>query len=205
MGHISLSCSRIKKFSFPSFVYSLFLFLLAFPYHLCHSPMKSGKFVSPEINYEVSWYNIQVVAMRLPQFAMNRPPGNLHAFGCSFSHQKQTHFFQKCIILVCSSFSDQSFMLPFITVALVSDSFTIGKYPYKPAMPFLREQIPKSPSLAWFCLWTSPSCLGKAIITLARKIDTDGRSTTLDLLACHGHREGRWFFKKSNDTFGPGI
>lgn len=93
MGHISLSCCRIKKLSFLSFVYSLFLFLLAFPYHLCPSRMKSGEFVSPETNYEVSWYNVQVVAMQLPQFAMNRPPGNLHAFGCSFSHQKQTYFF----------------------------------------------------------------------------------------------------------------
>lgn len=43
-------------------------------------------------------------------------------------------------------------MQPFITVALVSDSFAIGNYPYKPSMPFMREQIPKSLSLAWFCL-----------------------------------------------------
>lgn len=48
------------------------------------------------------------------------------------------------LVLICNSISDQRFLLPFITVALVSHSFATGKYPYKPAMLFMREQIPKS-------------------------------------------------------------
>ena len=52
--------------------------------------------------------------------------------------------FYELIVLICNSISDQRFMLPFITVALVSLSFAIGKYPYKQAVPFMREQIPKS-------------------------------------------------------------
>ena len=48
------------------------------------------------------------------------------------------------LVLICKSISDQRFLLPFITVALVSHSFAAGKDPYKPAMLFMREQIPKS-------------------------------------------------------------
>lgn len=101
-------------------------------------------------------------------------------------------FFHEFIILTCNSISDQTFVLPFIAVALVSDSFAIENYPYKPAVPFMREQIPKSLSLAWFCLCDlHPHTLERAIITLARKIDTDGKSIVLDLLAYYDHREGR--------------
>lgn len=87
--------------------------------------------------------------------------------------------FYEFIVLICNSISDQRFMLLFITVALVSLSFAIAKYPYKQAVPFMREQIPKSLSFTWFCL-CDPRTLEKAIITLFRKIDTDGRSTALD-------------------------
>lgn len=95
--------------------------------------------------------------------------------------------FLELSILTCSSISDQRFMLPFITVALVSDSFAIGKYPYKPAMSFMREQIPKSLSFGWF--WLSdlqPRTLEEAIMTLARNMGTDGRSTATGALV---HRD----------------
>lgn len=89
-------------------------------------------------------------------------------------------------------------MLPFITVALVPDSFAIGKYPYKPAMSFMREQIPKSLSFAWFCLGDLHPCpLEEAIMTLARNIGTDGRSTASGSLVYCDHGEGRRFFKKN--------
>ena len=85
------------------------------------------------------------------------------------------------LVLICNSISDQRFLLPFITVALVSHSFAIGKYPYKPATLFMREQIPKSLSFTWFCLCDLHPCtVEKAVITLARKIDIDGRSIALN-------------------------
>lgn len=83
-------------------------------------------------------------------------------------------------------------MLSFITVALVPDSFAIEKYPYKPAVSFMREQIPKSLSFASFCLGDlHPRTLEEAIMTLARNIGTDGRSTASGSLVYRDHGDGR--------------
>lgn len=73
------------------------------------------------------------------------------------------------------------FLISFYYSGIGSDSFAIGNYSYKPSMPFMSEQIPQSLSLAWFCLCDlHPYTLEKAIITPARKIDTEGKSVTLD-------------------------
>lgn len=83
-------------------------------------------------------------------------------------------------------------MLPFITVALVSDSFAIGKYPYKPAMSFMREQIPKSLSFAWFWLGDLHSrTLEEAIMTLARNIGIDSWSAASGALVHRDRGKGR--------------
>lgn len=114
------------------------------------------------------------MALQLPQFTLPGagPPDSPRA---SHAHSavRVSAFFHE---LTGSSISDQRFMLPFITVALVSHSLGAGKHPYKPAAPFMREQTPKSLPLARFCLCDlHPHTLKKAVVTLARKVDTDGR------------------------------
>lgn len=99
---------KLSPFPLPSFVYPFYLFFSAFPYHLYPSPPEVWLICEPKTICEGSWYNIHVVAMWLPQFALSgdRPPDDPYASGCLFSHQEQMHFSMNLLYL---------FAIPFLT------------------------------------------------------------------------------------------
>lgn len=178
VGHVCLNCWEINKlspFPFPSFVYPFCLFFSAFPYHL--DPSLPGSLASLQalkrsakgLDTAYKLWPCSCLSLRCQELDLRIvlvPPTLIPPSGSdAFFHE-----------LTGSSISDQRFMLPFITVALVSHSLGAGKHPYKPAAPFMREQTPKSLPLARFCLCDlHPHTLEKAVVTLARKVDTDGR------------------------------